>query len=461
MHPYTNQRQDNDDLSFHFLRTSYDGVRCSRTTSTALGPPLKLIRALRVQYWLAHYVSVEQDGVDYILLEHRSSLGPLVRNLMAWFLALPEKHREEVTISFLIESFIFGRPPCLLPGALSAERGWAGLPPPSRHFPPPHTAPGQALSLTQTLQTPQNSAKYGPSSDKGENPTLIDHYAGGGCDAQDGVKLTQDSCFRGAIGHREDITQNIVFRLNTESVIPNCVFGCSGLHHLKCSLLVTVARQRSCGSSGWGVQASGVLGVTVGVVREGPSGGELFDWGGCFSGSCFGGLCRSSGCIPSCGTADDEDQPMVRVEGYKEGVPARRVLWWAVGNSPSNTSRVGKRHGRLREHGLWGGPGNREGGWSGLCKCGGKIQGPTEQFRRTRKPGVLAPLLPLSFIGGYQADMAYGNKLHRIRGEAENIMQFEMDLLELPCGLPSASSIDQARLDNDEKKKLHPAVPPI
>lgn len=45
--------------------------------------------------------------------------------------------------------------------------------------------------------------------------------------------------------------------------------------------------------------------------------------------------------------------------------------------------------------------------------------------------------------------------------EAENIMQFEMDLLELPCGLPSASSIDQARLDNDEKKKLHPSVPPI
>jgi hypothetical protein len=45
--------------------------------------------------------------------------------------------------------------------------------------------------------------------------------------------------------------------------------------------------------------------------------------------------------------------------------------------------------------------------------------------------------------------------------EAENIMQFEMDLLELPCGLPSASSIDQARLDSDEKKKLHPSVPPI
>ncbi|XP_046405237.1 plasminogen receptor (KT) [Ischnura elegans] len=82
-------------------------------------------------------------------------------------------------------------------------------------------------------------------------------------------------------------------------------------------------------------------------------------------------------------------------------------------------------------------------------------------YRRGRKPGVLAPLLPLTFIVGYQADMAYGNKLHRIRGEAENIIQFETDLLELPCGLPTASSIDQARLKEEEKKKLHPSVPPL
>lgn len=45
--------------------------------------------------------------------------------------------------------------------------------------------------------------------------------------------------------------------------------------------------------------------------------------------------------------------------------------------------------------------------------------------------------------------------------EAENIMQFESDLLELPCGVPTASSIDQARLDAEEKKKLHPSNPPI
>lgn len=82
-------------------------------------------------------------------------------------------------------------------------------------------------------------------------------------------------------------------------------------------------------------------------------------------------------------------------------------------------------------------------------------------FRRTKKPGVLIPMLPLTYIVAYQADLAYGNKLHRMRLEAENIMQFETDLLELPCGLPTASTIDQARLDNDEKKKFHPSVPPL
>lgn len=36
-------------------------------------------------------------------------------------------------------------------------------------------------------------------------------------------------------------------------------------------------------------------------------------------------------------------------------------------------------------------------------------------YRRSGKPGVLVPLLPLSFIFGYQADMAYGTKLQRIK----------------------------------------------
>lgn len=32
------------------------------------------------------------------------------------------------------------------------------------------------------------------------------------------------------------------------------------------------------------------------------------------------------------------------------------------------------------------------------------------------KPVLLAPLLPLSFALAYLADLAYGNKIHRIRG---------------------------------------------
>nr|CAD7266073.1 unnamed protein product [Timema shepardi] len=75
--------------------------------------------------------------------------------------------------------------------------------------------------------------------------------------------------------------KNELVEVITNVVIPNWVYGCSGLHHSKCGLLVTfVARHRSRG--------------------------------------------------------DNEDQPMVRVEGYKEGVPATRVSRWAVVSSPGN-----------------------------------------------------------------------------------------------------------------------------
>lgn len=40
--------------------------------------------------------------------------------------------------------------------------------------------------------------------------------------------------------------------------------------------------------------------------------------------------------------------------------------------------------------------------------------------------------------------------------EADMIMQNESDLLEWPCGLPTVSSIDQARVDVEMEKKLHP-----
>lgn len=36
------------------------------------------------------------------------------------------------------------------------------------------------------------------------------------------------------------------------------------------------------------------------------------------------------------------------------------------------------------------------------------------------------------------------------------IMQNESDLLEWPRGLPTISSIDQARVEDEREKKLHP-----
>nr|CAD7578159.1 unnamed protein product [Timema californicum] len=44
---------------------------------------------------------------------------------------------------------------------------------------------------------------------------------------------------------------------------------------------------------------------------------------------------------------DDEDQPMVRVEGYKEGVPATRVSRWVVRSSPGNVSHGGRSSGQI------------------------------------------------------------------------------------------------------------------
>lgn len=79
-------------------------------------------------------------------------------------------------------------------------------------------------------------------------------------------------------------------------------------------------------------------------------------------------------------------------------------------------------------------------------------------FSKTKKPALLTPLLPLTFVTLYFWDLAYGNKVHRIRMEAEHIMTHEADYLEWPCGLPSVSSIDIGRLEDEEKKKIHPPL---
>ncbi|XP_063914846.1 plasminogen receptor (KT) isoform X2 [Zophobas morio] len=78
---------------------------------------------------------------------------------------------------------------------------------------------------------------------------------------------------------------------------------------------------------------------------------------------------------------------------------------------------------------------------------------------RKQRLVTLLPLVPLTFVTAYQADLAYGNKIHRILVEAEHIMQFEQELLGLPLGIPTAASIDLGRLQKDEQKKLHPLLP--
>merc|ERR1719507_2740769 len=80
-------------------------------------------------------------------------------------------------------------------------------------------------------------------------------------------------------------------------------------------------------------------------------------------------------------------------------------------------------------------------------------------FARTKKPAVIAPLLPLTFVVGYQADLAYGSKLDRIKAEAENILMFERDLVDIPTGLPTVSTLDMARMQMHEDAKYKATTP--
>ena len=68
----------------------------------------------------------------------------------------------------------------------------------------------------------------------------------------------------------------------------------------------------------------------------------------------------------------------------------------------------------------------------------------------------MAPLLPLTFIVGYQGDLAYGTKMNRIRNEAEDILMFEKDLIDMPSGLPTFSSIEVGRMQQENIKKDQP-----
>ena len=80
------------------------------------------------------------------------------------------------------------------------------------------------------------------------------------------------------------------------------------------------------------------------------------------------------------------------------------------------------------------------------------------RYRKTRSPAALAPVLPLTFLTSYQADLAYGTKVNRIQAEAESILMFERDLVEMPGGLPTVSSLDVGRMQQEENAKYHPPI---
>jgi len=89
--------------------------------------------------------------------------------------------------------------------------------------------------------------------------------------------------------------------------------------------------------------------------------------------------------------------------------------------------------------------------WAAFYGIG--LAGAIAAVKRTKNRAIIFPFFPLTFIVAYQADLAYGNKLARIKAEADNIMQFEPELLKQPCGIPTASLIDAARQKlNDEKR---------
>ena len=78
-------------------------------------------------------------------------------------------------------------------------------------------------------------------------------------------------------------------------------------------------------------------------------------------------------------------------------------------------------------------------------------------FLRTKSKAGFAPLLPLSFVTAYQYDFAYGDKMERVRAEAESILANERALvrgrLAPPEGNLLISSGDYSKLFNLGEKQ--------
>lgn len=73
------------------------------------------------------------------------------------------------------------------------------------------------------------------------------------------------------------------------------------------------------------------------------------------------------------------------------------------------------------------------------------VLGLTAGAIKGKKPALFVPVVPLGFVFAYQYDMGYGTLIRRMKGSAENIIENESHLLELPQGLPTFELIEKAR----------------
>ncbi|KAM4877539.1 plasminogen receptor (KT) isoform 1-T1 [Thomomys bottae] len=69
---------------------------------------------------------------------------------------------------------------------------------------------------------------------------------------------------------------------------------------------------------------------------------------------------------------------------------------------------------------------------------------------KRKKPAFLLPIVPLSFIFTYQYDLGYGTLLHRMKGEAEDILETERSKLQLPKGMITFDSLEKARREQSK-----------
>ncbi|XP_074646192.1 plasminogen receptor (KT)-like [Tubulanus polymorphus] len=73
------------------------------------------------------------------------------------------------------------------------------------------------------------------------------------------------------------------------------------------------------------------------------------------------------------------------------------------------------------------------------------LMGLIRGYSKAKNPAFIGPLVPLTFILGYQIDLNYGNKLQRIRDGAETILKEDLSLISMPGGVPTFDEIEERR----------------